>query len=78
MLFDFVDEWISVWTSGFEKSLVHLTSGSESLAKPLLLLLTIYQVLLLHIKLWINFDSGLVSAKETDWDFGLLGLRNKF
>ena len=35
MLFDFVDEWISVWTSGFEKSLVHLTSGSESLAKPL-------------------------------------------
>ena len=36
MLFDFVDEWISVWTSGFEKSLVHLTSGSESLAKPLL------------------------------------------
>ena len=35
MLFDFVDEWISVWTSGFEKSLVHLTSGSEFLAKPL-------------------------------------------
>ena len=24
-----------MWTSGFEKSLVHLTSGSESLAKPL-------------------------------------------
>ena len=30
-----MDEWISVWTSGFEKSLVHLTSGSESLVKPL-------------------------------------------
>ena len=47
MLFDFVDEWISVWTSGFEKSLVHLTSGSESLAKPLIFLINLFFTLAL-------------------------------
>ena len=30
-----MDEWISVWTSGFQKLLVHLTSWSKSLTKPL-------------------------------------------
>ena len=30
-----VDELISVWTSWFQKSLVHLTSGSNFLTKPL-------------------------------------------
>ena len=34
-LFKIVDKWISVWTSGLQKSLVHLPSHSKSLTKPL-------------------------------------------
>ena len=34
-LFKILHKWISVWTSGLQKSLVHLTSGSKSFTKPL-------------------------------------------